>query len=265
MTDCHVHIERGPYSISWLESFIKVALDKGIDDLYFLEHSHRFSEFEPTYESVRRFSNYQNDWYKRKAGLHLQSYVDFVNECRKIKFPIKVRFGLEICYFPEHEEVISEITRTHDWDFLTGSVHWIDGWGFDHKAEYWDISSIDRTYVRYYEIMIRLVKSQLFDILAHPDSIKCFNYNPSCDLSNLYRLLAELLEKNKMKTEFSAGLVNNYGHKELGMNLNLFRILQEKGVGLITASDAHSPEKVGMNIKNCLEKIEENRLTLVST
>ena len=43
--DGHVHIERGDYSIQWINEFVKYALDRGISEIYLLEHSHRFLEF----------------------------------------------------------------------------------------------------------------------------------------------------------------------------------------------------------------------------
>ena len=52
-----------------------------------------------------------------------------------------------------------------------------------------------------------------------------------------------------MKAEFSCGLYNNYGHSELGLNKDLFRIFLKNDVKLLTASDAHAPEDVGKNIR----------------
>ena len=40
-----------------------------------------------------------------------------------------------------------------------------------------------------------------------------------------------------------------YGHRELGMNRELIRVLKQNGVRLMTASDAHRPEDVGRYIK----------------
>jgi len=48
---------------------------------------------------------------------------------------------------------------------------------------------------------------------------------------------------------FHNGLFINYGHRELGMNRELLRVLKQNGVHLMTASDAHRPEDVGRYIK----------------
>jgi len=219
MIDGHIHIEKGSYSLDWINEFINHALERGISEIHLLEHSHRFKEFALVYENIRNYSEYQGDWLKRKMVLSLDTYRAFVTEMRKIEFPIKVKFGLEVCYIEEEESSIRDIISDFDWDFVTGSVHWIDGWGFDHKKEFWEGKETDKEYKRYYEIMKSLIKSRLFDIVAHPDSIKCFGHQPNCDLSQTYIEIADLLNEYKMFAEQSAGLYINYGFNELGMNI----------------------------------------------
>lgn len=114
---------------------------------------------------------------------------------------------------------------------------------------------VDNIYKRYYELMIRLAESKIFNVLAHPDSIKCFEHYPSFDLTDMYRLLSLALRKNNMKAEFSNGLYINYGHKELGLNRELLKVLLEYDVELVTASDAHRPEDVGRFIMEANELI----------
>ena len=33
--DGHVHLEKGPYSVEWVNEFIKYALDRNIEEIYF--------------------------------------------------------------------------------------------------------------------------------------------------------------------------------------------------------------------------------------
>jgi histidinol-phosphatase (PHP family) len=107
--------------------------------------------------------------------------------------------------------------------------------------------------------MSNLIKSSLFDIVAHPDSIKCFNNYPSSDLTETYRKIADLLVKSGVKAEQSAGLHLNYKHSTLGMNKTMLQIFRDAGVDMITASDAHCPEDVGMYIKD-MEQLLKNEL-----
>ena len=247
MIDAHVHLERGAYTEEWLGRFIDAAVQRGITKLYLLEHSHRFSEFRSIYKSISSGS-YCGRWLETKLQIPLYDYLRFIDSARGTEYPIEVKFGLEVCYFEGYEEEIQKVLKLYDFDFLTGSVHYIDGWGFDHKAEHWQGRDVNETYLRYYEIMNNLVKSGIFNILAHPDSIKCFGNYPTIDMTKLYEDLAELLVKYGVKAEQSAGLHLNYNHPEVGMNKLMLHILKTAGVDIITASDAHSPENTGLYI-----------------
>ncbi|WP_242945597.1 PHP domain-containing protein [Caloranaerobacter azorensis] len=253
MIDGHVHIEKGDYTVDWIKKIVRYACERGISEINILEHSYKFKEFERVYEKIALYNEYQKSWLNERMKLSLDQYEKLIMEVRKNKFPIKINFGLEVCFIEGTENIVKDIIGKFDWDFITGSVHWIDGWGFDHKKEFWEGKCVDRVYKRYYEIMKSLIKSGLFDILAHPDSIKCFGYYPSFDLEETYIEIADLLNQYDMYAEQSGGLYLNYGHKELGMNSKLYNIFKKKNVKIITTSDAHRPEDTGKYIKELSE------------
>ena len=223
MRDVHVHFLHGNpvgYNIEFFEGFIKVAQDAGLDEIYMLEHTHQFTEFERVYEPIKAYNDFQNNWITKRMNGSIDEYIRF-------------------------------ILHKYDFDFLTGSVHWIDGWGFDHpgQKEIWESKNIEEVYKRYYNIMFQLCDSGLFNGLAHPDSIKCFGYKPDIDLTEYYNKLAVLLNKNGMYAENSGGLQLNYSHDiELGLNPQLLSVLRKNNVQIETASDAHKQSDVGANI-----------------
>lgn len=257
MIDGHIHIERGSYSLEWINEFVKIALEQGLTEIHLLEHSHRFREFAGAYKSVSNFNDYQRSWLDSKMILSLCNYKAFIVEMKQVKFPIDVKFGLEVCYLEETENEIRKTISDFNWDFLTGSVHWIDGWGFDHKKDFWENRNVESLYKRYYEIMENLIKSKLFNTVAHPDSIKCFGYYSKYDLNPAYTRIADLLNDYGMSAEQSAGLHINYGCEQLGMNPRMLGIFRRKRVHLITASDAHCPADVGRCIR-MMEKVVNN-------
>jgi histidinol-phosphatase (PHP family) len=253
MIDAHVHIEEGPYTLDWIDRFVRVAQSRGITELRLLEHSHRFTDFFGVYASILgepACGAYQGEWLQRSCILGLQQYQSFVAHLRRKHFPLALRFGLEVCYFPEMEAEIQRLLSDFDWDFVTGSIHWIDGWGFDHEAtkEQWLLRNVDEVYEEYYRLMIKLVNSRLFTTLAHPDSIKCFHHYPNRDVGPLYDQLAEALQVAGVSAEISCGLRINYGHPEIGPNRDLLYALRSRGINMVTASDAHRPEDVGRYI-----------------
>ena len=248
MRDVHIHIERGSYTKEWIDKFVNKAIETGLDEICLLEHSHRFQEFAPMYSEIRRYSEYQNSWYEKRSGLSIKQFTNLIDEMRQYKFPVKIKWGLEICYFPEYENLISDILTSFPFDFATGSIHWVNGFGFDHKAELWNGINAELLYRQYYDLMLALINSGLFTGLAHPDSIKCFDFLPAGDLTSTYILLADALNQQNMYAEQSGGLALNYGFAEMGMNKSMLNIFKSKNVEIQFASDAHRPEDVGKNI-----------------
>lgn len=259
MTDAHVHIERGPYTRDWILRFVEAAQGAGVDRLCLLEHTHRFLEFAPLYEEVAAYSPYQAEWLSRRMRSHLGDYLELVDGLRGEDFPVELSWGLEVCWIPGREAFLVKALSGLGLDFLTGSVHWIDGWGFDHSPESWVGRDLETLWRRYYRIMAGLVESGLFDRLAHPDSLKCFGLVPAADLGGEYRALARAAAAGGLSVELSAGLHNNYNCEEIGPSPALLTALREAGASLIPASDAHRPEDVGRGIRECAAMIEAGR------
>jgi len=244
MIDVHIHFlhsSTGKYTYELLERIVKASLEAKINEIYLLEHTHQFIEFKQVYEPIATYNQYQHDWLSRKMGGSIDNYLDFIEVAKKRDYPIKINFGLEVCYIPQTGNVLSKILSEYNFDFLTGSVHYIDNWGFDHKPEFWDGVNVEEAYKRYYEIMKYLIETGLFDGLAHPDSIKCFHRYSSYDLASIYTEIATLLNKKNMFVEQSGGLALNYGYPELGMNRTMLKVFKNNGVKILTASDAHKP------------------------
>ena len=103
-------------------------------------------------------------------------------------------------------------------------------------------------------LVFDLVKSDLFTQLAHPDTIKMFNYYPKYDLTETYHQLAKLLIEHNVIAENNTGCHYRYNHRDIGLSDELLKIFKEHNVKLIVASDAHHPEHVGTNIIDIYEK-----------
>lgn len=260
MIDAHIHISHRNierYSLNHIESFVEQAQKRDIKHIYLLEHTHQFYEFKQMYKPIEEYNEYQKKWLSTKLTASFGDYIDFVEAAGKYRFPIAVSFGLEVCYIPETKPALLDILKQANMDFIVGAVHFIDNWGFDHRAEHWDGRDIDNAYMRYYEIMLDMIKLGVFDGVAHPDSIKCFGNYPSYDLEKTYENIAKALVATDMYAEQSGGLALNYGFPELGMNAKMLRALKRNGVRIVTASDAHKPEHVGLNIRELHEIFEK--------
>lgn len=258
MIDCHIHIERGEYSLDWINQFVQTAKEKGLDEIWLLEHCYRFREFAPMYDDVCEYSNYIDKWFHKKAGvLDLTDYLHLVEMVRSQKYGTSIKFGLEVCCFKEHEEFVYSKTKDCGLDFLVGSVHFIDSFAYDHKAEHWDGIDVDKAYHRYFEISIDLAKSGIYSGIAHPDCIKLFGHKPSFSLIEYYDQLASALAINNMYAEQGSGAYRRCPETaELGMDIGLIKSLKSHKVKIQTASDAHCPKDVGLYIAELERNLE---------
>lgn len=246
LKDLHIHIERGPYTADWIEKFADQAVKMGLSEINLLEHSIRIKEFHKTFKDAREYNTYQQNWFygKEKDAHSLADYKKLVTEIRNREYPIKIKFGLEICWFEQYENEIKDIVSDGFFDYLIGSVHWVDNWTFNQRKYQWKNKDYNCIYKRYFEMEHSLAESGIFDIIAHPDLIMCHSLYPDYDLGDTYTSLCRILKKNGVALE-----MNTTRGKKLGVNRKFFEIAQKEGVSFSVGSDAHSPEDVGRGIK----------------
>ncbi len=166
MIDGHIHFHKQPYSLAIINNMIEEAKKHNIDELWLLDHTHKFKEFSFLYEPIKSHELTAR-WYKEKQLISINEYLHFIDIVKEKQFPINIKFGLEVCYFKETESELKKELSKYDFDFLIGAVHFIDGIGFDLSKEAWKNTDINFMYKRYYEIMEDLIKSGLFTTLAH--------------------------------------------------------------------------------------------------
>ena len=251
--DGHTHLEYGPLNEEYVMEFVDAALKAGLDELDILDHTHRFKEFEPCYEHLRK-QEVQDQWLRGETKFcnSLSDYYALIDAIRKKDLPLRVRFGLEVCYTSNTEDLLRKILKDVKLDFLTGSIHSVDSILYDmpfSKDLLWNKYEHDEVYKRYYEEVLALIRSSLFTRLGHPDQIKLFQYDVSYDLSQTYESIAAALYEQGMYGENNSGIHYRYHHPDVGLNTELLNTFKKHGVKLIAASDAHHPQDVGTDIK----------------
>jgi histidinol-phosphatase (PHP family) len=164
-----------------------------------------------------------------------------------------VKLGLEVDYLPGREDELGAVLEPYPWDFVLGSVHWLDGEAIDAEPGVWDRWPVETVWMRYFSELCSLARSGLVDVLAHPDLAKIFGQRPGPDvLSRHYEGLADELEEVDVAVEVSsAGLRKPVG--EIYPALELLQACRARRVPITLASDAHAPHMVGEDIGQALE------------
>lgn len=242
--DMHIHIERGEYSKKWIDKFVEQAVKKGIDEINLLEHSVRIKEFHPTFEEAKNYNLYQKRWFegKEKSARTMAEYRTLIDEIRSVNYPVKVNFGLEVCWFKQHSNYIKELLSDNYFDYVLGSVHWIDNWTFNQRKYQWLGKDADFLYKRYYELNNSLIESNIFNAVAHPYLIKCHGIYPSFNLKSLYSEMYCNANAHNVAVELNGSQIKCIDN-------DFVLALKESGAEFVTGSDAHCPEDVGKNVE----------------
>ena len=253
MTDGHIHFHRQPYTVETINSMVKVAIEKGIDEIWLLDHTHEFYEFDFLYTHISEPLTLE--WFnKEKKRKSIREYLDFVTLIKSMEWPIKIKFGLEVCYFPEAEDELREIFKTMpELDFKIGSVHYALGAGIDLKKEIQEKFDISELYFDYFDREKKAVRSGLFDTIGHPGLIKLFGLLPPRSLYiSLIEELAVECEKHNQKVENNTGSLR-YGYPYGGMSPEMLEIFLKHNIKFHRSSDAHVYTDIGRAFDSVIE------------
>jgi histidinol-phosphatase (PHP family) len=234
IVDYHMHLRNEREEIAHdtraVDPFVESARAAGVDEIGFTEHAYYFTQLR-TLWSVP----YQTE----RCVYDLDSYVDAVVEARGRGLPVKL--GLEVDYVPGREDETRALLAPYPWDYLLGSVHWIDGLAVDGEPRLVDEVGVEETWARYFELLGRAAASGLFDSLSHPDLVKIFGHRAEVfDYSEIADAVADAAVAVEVST---AGLRKPVG--ELYPHPDLLAACRERGVPVTTGSDAHVPSLVG--------------------
>lgn len=239
--DYHLHTSLCGHAIGEIEEYLEKAVQMGIQEVGFSDHLPLY--FLPPGHTIPGYA---------MDVKVLPVYVDMIKNCAG-KSPVRVKLGIEADYVPGYEEKLTSLLSPYPFDYVAGSVHFIEGWGFDNPDEVEEYSrrDIDRVYEHYFTLVQQAAQTGLFDVMAHPDLIKKFNFRPVRDLSPLYEDTARVFKRAGVCVEVnSAGL--RYPVGEIYPEANLLEIFYKYGIPVTLGSDAHRPEQVGAGLAEAL-------------
>ncbi|MEA1983739.1 MAG: histidinol-phosphatase [Campylobacterota bacterium] len=182
--------------------------------------------------------------YRMKFAQMKQYEEDVLNAKEKYKDKIEILLGYEVDYLKGH---MDERVLNADVDYLIGSVHFLEGWGFDNPEFIgkWEEQDIDEIWQKYFDTIEEMAKSKLFDIVGHFDLIKVFKFMPKGDILKMAETALQAIKKSEMILELN---VAGY-RKEIGEAYPSKTLLQrafELNIPITFASDAHKPEQISL-------------------
>jgi len=172
---------------------------------------------------------------------------------------IEIYDGVEMDYHPDDEEAIRSFLEEAGFQYAVGSVHYVDGVNVHVEPYFARQSAADReaAVAAYFDRVVALVESELFDVAAHLDLIE---RNPALRgyaSEDDYRRVAAALADSRTVPEVNAGRVlDDYG--EFHPNPAFLDVLAEYDVAVTVGTDAHHPEEIGERVR-ALERFLDER------
>lgn len=241
VVDYHMHTPLCGHAVGEPEAYVEQALKVGLSEVGFSDHAPLVSGPDPRYTMK----------YEEVPQYH--AMMDRIRK-KYPKFTIKV--GIEADYIPGLEAKSSEILNAYPYDFVIGSIHFIDNWAFDDpdpsQMVKWKEKDVDTVYRDYYKLLRRSAESGLFDIMGHVDLVKKFGHRPAGNLQTEVEETARTFKKSGVTVEINtSGLRKPV--KEIYPSLDVLKVYRKHDVPITFSSDSHDPGDVGRDYDKAAE------------
>jgi histidinol-phosphatase (PHP family) len=231
--DYHMHTPLCKHAAGPMEAYVERGIELGLRQVGFSDHNplpHGFG-------ANVRMSEGELDYYASRV---LDLRFQYLGK-------IEVMLGLELDYVEGLEDYLAKQIAQHPFDYIIGSVHYLDR---DCRIGSWSrnfAGSADEQYARYGTLVRQLVRSGLCDIIAHLDVVKRSGLAPTPAVSTALKEIAQAgicLEIN----------TSGYRHPELPEPqpypaLPFVKEAIALGIPLTVNSDAHAPDQVGLKFR----------------
>jgi histidinol-phosphatase (PHP family) len=231
--DYHVHSN---YSDgSFLYWMLSAAEEAGLDGVGFADHCNVSAREAQRREKHVFGFTLDATYERRRAGI----------EAIRDRFDLRVYDAVEMDYVPGEEERIASFLDDAGFDYAVGSVHTLDDRNVQTTAPFRDLDADERAAVvdDYYDALVSLVESDLFEIAAHPDLVERNEHLRGLTTEAHYERVAEAFADSRTVPEINAGRVlDDYG--EFHPAPTFLATLREHGVGFTLGTDSHHPGEI---------------------
>ncbi len=231
VVDYHMHTPLCGHAVGEPDAYIAQARRVGLKEVGFSDHAPLVAYHDPKYSMFPD---------------QLPLYHRMMEETRARHRDFTVKIGIEADFIPGFEEKTRAILEGYPYDFVLGSVHFIDNWAFDDPDQHvrWKDKDIDSVYRDYYDLLRRSAASGLFDIMGHVDLVKKFGHRPAADLTDEVERTAQVFRAAGVTVEVNtSGLRKPV--KEIYPSLGVLKVYRRHGVPITFSSDSHDPADVG--------------------
>ena len=221
------------------EEMISTAIDKGLEEIGFSDHLC----LKPVSWAISR--------------IDLPVMTEKILELReKYSDRIKIRYGIEMDYFPGREEELRELINLLPLDYVIGSIHFIGDWNFDTDKSLYGKWTNDKLYTMYFELVMEAARSGLFDIIGHIDIIKKFRVYPESDQSQLIETTLKTIKENNVAVELNTSGIDRPCADFMPGPAIVKRCYHHQ-IPMTISSDAHKTDHVARYFESAVDLLKE--------
>ena len=176
----------------------------------------------------------------------LDAYVNEIQQAIAATKGLVVRLGLEVDYFPDTIEWVRERLAPYPFDYVIGSVHFIDDFVIDLNAQPWETLSPDERngmWRGYWRLLRKAAETGFFDFIGHFDLPKKFKFFPSADLTEDALAALDAMAAADMAIE-----INGSGWDkpvaEAYPSPFYLREARKRNIPLVISSDGHTADHI---------------------
>lgn len=256
MEDFHAHTNYSDGTV--VDEMLEAAAAAGLDGIGFVDHCNLTTDPAARRERAKWDRNFDRTYDRR------QGYLAAVRD----RTDLRIYDAVEVDYepSPETEAAIEEFLAGAQFDYAVGSVHYV-GEREVFPRQTFDTAEQRVTFVDdYYEALVSLVESELFDVLAHPDLIEAHPQLRGIADRNHYERLADALAGSRTLPEINAGHVGREGGDCDGFHpgADLLEVLLERGVEFTVGTDSHEPGDFSSRVPALRDFFEDGSIDTVS-
>lgn len=231
LVDYHIHSILSDGKDSY-EEMIRMAIAKGLDEIGFSDHVC----LKPVNWAIRR----------EDIPVMTGQILDLKS---KYSDQIKIRYGIELDYFPGYEDDLKEIIDSIPLDYVIGSIHFIDDWNFDTDQSLYGKWSNDKLYEMYFKLVQQAAQSDLFDIIGHIDIIKKFRVYPETNQEKLFEDTIKIIKAHNLVVELNTGGLDR-PCAEFTPGPQLLELCFKHHVPMTLSSDSHRAEHIARHYES---------------
>ena len=246
--DLHTHNQLCGHATGTIEDYVKQAIEYGLNYIGISDHSPYFySEEDQLYPTITM------------AKSEFIPYIEEVLRLKeKYKDKIHVLLGVESDFFPDHIEVYRQHFLLHPFDYIIGSVHYVQDTSIFKKGRWDDLTTKERIMLKeeYYDLIQSSAQSGVFQILGHIDAMKGFYPTFTSIETDAVDQTLKIISEEDIAIE-----INTSGKtKDCGGWYPSDEILERAlfyNVKVTFGSDAHTPERVADELEQVKKRLKE--------